>query len=246
MRRAAGFTFVEVAIVLVILGLLLGGVLKGQELVNGARVRQLIAQQEGVKAAFYGFQDRFRALPGDFSEAGALLRCATGVPCLGGNGDGVIDSSAVPRMLTSGVLSEVHEELLVWSHLTSAGFLNGNYAMLGGEATATDANSPKNAYNVHIELAHDGRFAAATATSPAKHNVKTGALIPVEVVAEVDRKIDDGNGVRGQFRYSTYQGNAVSPPSAPAAVYGPGQCVSTDGTWYVTNGELNCGGASLL
>lgn len=50
-----GFTLIEIAIVLVIIGLLLGGVLKGQELVTSARVRNLISAQDGVKAAFFGF-----------------------------------------------------------------------------------------------------------------------------------------------------------------------------------------------
>src|SRR5215510_8766093 len=64
-----GFTLIEIAIVLVIIGLLLGGVLKGQELITGARVRNLISQQDGIKAAFFGFQDRYRALPGDYASA---------------------------------------------------------------------------------------------------------------------------------------------------------------------------------
>ena len=53
---------------LVIIGLLLGGVLKGQELITSARVRNLISQQDGVKAAYFGFLDRYRALPGDYSR----------------------------------------------------------------------------------------------------------------------------------------------------------------------------------
>ena len=50
MRKQAGFTLIEIAIVLVIIGLLLGGVLKGQELITSARVRNLISQQDGIKA----------------------------------------------------------------------------------------------------------------------------------------------------------------------------------------------------
>ena len=67
MRKQTGFTLIEIAIVLVIIGLLLGGVLKGQELITSARVRNLAHTQDGIKAAFFGFQDRFRALPGDYS-----------------------------------------------------------------------------------------------------------------------------------------------------------------------------------
>ncbi|HYJ20307.1 MAG TPA: prepilin-type N-terminal cleavage/methylation domain-containing protein, partial [Burkholderiales bacterium] len=50
-RKQQGFTLIEIAIVLVIIGLLLGGILKGQELITSARVRNLISQQDGVKAA---------------------------------------------------------------------------------------------------------------------------------------------------------------------------------------------------
>ena len=79
-RNANGFTLIEIAIVLVIIGLLLGGVLKGQELITGARVRNLISQQDGIKAAFFGFQDRFRALPGDYASASTNINCPVRLP----------------------------------------------------------------------------------------------------------------------------------------------------------------------
>ena len=63
--REGGFTLVEIAIVLVIIGLLLGGILKGQELITSARVRNLADQAAAVQAAYYGFVDRYRAIPGD-------------------------------------------------------------------------------------------------------------------------------------------------------------------------------------
>ncbi len=69
--HSKGFTLIEIAIVLVLIGLLLGGVLKGQELITSARVRNLISQQDGIKAAFFGFQDRYRALPGDYARPAA-------------------------------------------------------------------------------------------------------------------------------------------------------------------------------
>src|SRR5215470_5599339 len=86
--RSKGFTLVEIAIVLVIVGLLLGGVLKGQELITSARVRNLISQQDGIKAAFFGFQDRYRALPGDYAAASANI---AGVN-IAGDGNGRIEA----------------------------------------------------------------------------------------------------------------------------------------------------------
>ena len=99
MRKQSGFTLIEIAIVLVIIGLLLGGVLKGQELIQSARVRNLISQQDGVKAAYFGFLDRFRALPGDYSKASTTI---AGVAAgSNGNNNGQIQSIADGSGLTN-------------------------------------------------------------------------------------------------------------------------------------------------
>src|SRR5258706_14251471 len=67
----SGFTLVEIAIVLVIIGLLLGGVLKGQEMITQAKIKNVINDFNGVTAAVNSYQDRYRALPGDdLSAAG--------------------------------------------------------------------------------------------------------------------------------------------------------------------------------
>jgi prepilin-type N-terminal cleavage/methylation domain-containing protein len=63
--RQAGFTLVEIAIVLVIIGLLLGGVLKGQELINSAKVKNFATDFRNVPLFIYGYQDKYKALPGD-------------------------------------------------------------------------------------------------------------------------------------------------------------------------------------
>ena len=239
-----GFTLIEIAIVLVIIGLLLGGVLKGQELITSARVRNLIAQQDGIKAAFFGFQDRFRAYPGDYASASSTLKCPTGSSCLNGNGNGIIQSDAVA--LPGGTEQQQHEEILAWMHLASAGFLNGSYTMVSGATAALDTNTPVNPYNIFLQLKYDNIYADTIGTPPNKHNLKTGAQVPVEIASEVDRKIDDGNGIRGGFRYSVYQGNAPAAPPVPAAAYAPLQCVDTTGLWFIPQGEVNCGGASLF
>jgi len=239
-RLFLGFTPIQIAIVLLIVGLLFGGVLKGQELITSARVRHLVSQQEGIKAAFFGFQDRFRARPGDYAAAARTLRCGGAPTCLNGNGNGVIETSASPA-----ADSEVHEEILVWMHLTSAGFLNGSYTMNTGEIAATDANTPKNPYNIYLQITYDTNY-TDIGTPVARHSLKTGASVPVEIIAEVDRKIDDGNGARGAFRYSTYAGNAPVAPATPAGAHVPGQCMTPTGFWFIPQGEVNCGGASLL
>jgi prepilin-type N-terminal cleavage/methylation domain-containing protein len=218
-----GFTLVEIAIVLVIIGLLLGGILKGQELITSARVRNLANQIEGIKAAFFGFQDRYRALPGDFTQATTQIPGATQNS---DNGNGQILGP---------------ESIAVWDHLSHAGFINGTYTYNAAESTATTPNNP---WNGRMQIIYDDNY-AAEAANPAtpRHNLKTGPQIPVEVLAELDRKIDGGDGaLRGTLRFSPHQGGGTAPTA--------GNCYETAGAnigiWKAGSGEANCGAAILL
>lgn len=219
-RHTQGFTLIEIAIVLVIIGLLLGGVLKGQELITGARVRNLISQQDGIKAAYFGFLDRYRALPGDYPQATTNITGAT----VNGNGNGQIEAPA----------SGTREDIAVWEHLSRAGFINGAYT---AASTYSTASGPANPYSMFLVVAYDNRYADA-ATAATRHNLKTGNQIPADILAEVDRKIDDGNAQLGTFRFSDHSATGVQPTAA--------NCQGT-GAWKVTGTvEPNCGGASLF
>ena len=87
-----GFTLIEIAIVLVIIGLLLGGILKGQELINSARVRNLADSTSGIQAAYFGFMDRYRKVPGDWAMT-AADDAIGGTINSGGNDNGRLDNS---------------------------------------------------------------------------------------------------------------------------------------------------------
>ena len=104
--RQAGFTLVEIAIVLVIIGLLLGGVLKGQSLIDSARVKNIIQQSTSLTSAVNAYQDKYRALPGDDVQGTTHAPGATG----NGNGDG-----------------QIAEYLLAPQHLALAGFITGSF-----------------------------------------------------------------------------------------------------------------------
>ena len=233
MRRSVGFTLIEIAIVLVILGLLLGGILKGQELITSARVRSLISQQDGIKAAFFGFEDRFRSPPGDYAQATININgVATSAACGNGNGNG------------NGHIETTNNEMvLAWEHLSKAGFLAQGYTCA---ATESNATTPVNPYNVYVRLIYDGTYGIASGGAP-RHNIKTGAQIPVDILAEVDRKIDDAVPYAGSFQFSAYQGNAAKAPTEGAPV--APACTSGNtiaAVWNATNNSTNCGGASLL
>ncbi len=225
-RRNQGFTLIEIAIVLVIIGLLLGGILKGQELITSARVRNLISQQDGVKAAFYGFQDRFRGLPGDYNQAKINIQGTTE----DGNGDG--------QIVTPGGGGGIVEPNLVWEHLSKAGFVNGNYTYA---ATVSPTTTPNNPYGQQVQLIWDNTYAVLNgAPQTARHNLKTGNQIPVEIIAEVDRKVDDGLPASGSFVFSTFAG-------AGAALTGCANITGVTSNWIlVTGAQQNCGGTSLF
>src|SRR3972149_7603062 len=84
--RQRGFTLVEIAIVLVIIGLLLGGILKGQQLISSARVRNMADQNSGIQAAYFGFLDRYRQVPGDMLATMAATAISSSVT-VGGTAD---------------------------------------------------------------------------------------------------------------------------------------------------------------
>ena len=76
--KQAGFTLVEIAIVLVIIGLLLGGILKGQEMITQAKIKNVVNDFNGITAAVNSYQDRYRQLPGD--DLNAATRWAARSP----------------------------------------------------------------------------------------------------------------------------------------------------------------------
>src|SRR2546423_8383967 len=89
-KRLQGFTLVEIAIVLVIIGLLLGGILKGQEMITQAKIKNVIADFSGVSAAYHGYQDRYRAIPGDDPNAATRWAAMTNPAPVAGDGNGIV------------------------------------------------------------------------------------------------------------------------------------------------------------
>ena len=236
-HRQRGFTLLEIVIVVLIVGFLLAGVLKGQEMITSAKVKRLAGQLDEVRAAYLGFQDRFKALPGDYSDANLNLDC--GGICLRGNGDSRIRANETPA---NG--SQVHEDLLVWTHLAASGFLKGDYRMIDAESLPTDTNSPKNPYQIYLQIVFDGRYGMNDGGTE-RHNLKTGGQIPVSVLIELDRKVDDGKPYKGALQFSTYQGNSAASPTEG----GGSTCtnaIDLESDWNLQGGNTNCGAATLM
>lgn len=190
-KKQSGFTLIEIAIVLVIIGLLLGGVLKGQELINTARVRALNNTVDGITAAWFSFQDRYRAYPGDYSAATTNI-LATAV---NGDGNGIVGD-------LGGANNEA-ERLQVWIHLEAAGYIVGNFTPTVGAIANNDeyacpiATCPDNGFGTGMVLSYGQEDQASTIDA---HELITGRGIPVEVLAELDRKVDDGLSTTGAMQ----------------------------------------------
>ncbi len=117
-QRQSGFTLVEIAIVLVIIGLLLGGVLKGQELINSAKAKSIITDFRNTATMIAAYQDRFRALPGDDASAQTHLGTTN---TTNGDGDGLIEGA-----WNSVGADATNESAYVWQHLRLANLASGS------------------------------------------------------------------------------------------------------------------------
>jgi len=229
-----GFTLVEIAIVLVIIGLLLGGILKGQELITNAKVRNVADQQNAVKAAVYAFQDRYRALPGDFTQGNASIPNSV---------------AACDAATSNAKIDTAKKAICAWHHLANAGFISCAVCSTdhSGDSEPASTNSPVNAFNGAMALYWDKDFNDAAGTATEVNNLKSGSQIPSSVLAEVDRKIDDGNPSTGTFRFSN---NGTSMPSNLTS--GAGKCTgngsgsATSPLWSQATSESNCGAATFM
>ena len=201
MKKTQGFTLVEIAIVLVIIGLLLGGILKGQEMITQAKIKNLIADFSGISAAYHGYQDRYRAIPGD--DATAATRWAG---AFGGDSNGVVAGAynvTCPDIIASGSA----ESCKWWDHLRRAGFVAGS----GGR-------QPFNAVTGMIGVQTGSGTGSGTALGGFSGLIVCSANLPDKIAIAVDTQMDDGVPGAGTVRGVTQsQPNPTVDGSTTAA-----------------------------
>jgi prepilin-type N-terminal cleavage/methylation domain-containing protein len=194
-----GFTLVEIAIVLVIIGLLLGGVLKGQEMITQAKIKNLINDFNGVTVAVTSYQDRYRALPGD--DPNADTRWTTQAPAKG-DGNGTV--GGVYNDTTSAPNTANGESRLFWQHLRIAGFVPGQTVAPGA------LQQPLNAAGGMI-----GVESGAVGTNGMGFTslIVCFSNLPEKVASAVDGQMDDAVPNTGQVRAQLQ--STANPPTAP-------------------------------
>lgn len=208
-KQQAGFTLVEIAIVLVIIGLLLGGVLKGQELINSAKVKNFANDFRNIPLFIYGYQDRFRAIPGDDAAVATHLGAAATLATTpaGSVGNGTINGNWDTVTLTD-------ESMLFWQHVRLANLAAGSTTVAAdatywpvnadGGRIGIEAGSSNFVQNINAAGAGNGTFLQGAYVI-----CSTGIL--GRFALQLDTTLDDGNPQTGSLR-------VVGPAHARGAI----------------------------
>lgn len=170
-----GFTLIEIAIVLVVIGLLLGGILKGQEMITQGKIRSIEKELDGIAVAVLGYQDRYKALPGD--DSGAKGRWPDAAD---GDADGNLEG-AFNSITTD------DESRTLWNHLRRSGLISG---------AADSQEQPANAIG--------GKTGIQNNLSDGTKTLITGLVVcttnlPAKIANSIDAQRDDGNPDKGSI-----------------------------------------------
>jgi prepilin-type N-terminal cleavage/methylation domain-containing protein len=192
-KRNHGFTLVEIAIVLVIIGLLIGGILRGQELITTARVRTVISQGTSFKAAYYLFLDRYKYMPGDLTQQQATA-------LLGSTGLGASAPS-------DGIIT-YPDGLVTLQNLAVAGLITCPTCLTvtAADGPSTPTNTLTNQFGYPMYFTNwwgkaDSEGYLAPSDQPLRPILYTGYGMSFNMLSEVDRKVDEGSPAAGDFRY---------------------------------------------
>jgi prepilin-type N-terminal cleavage/methylation domain-containing protein len=207
-----GFTLVEIAIVLVIIGLLLGGILKGQEMITQAKIKNIIADFSGISAAYHGYQDRYRAIPGDDPQAAG--RWTTPTAATSGNGNGQV---AGTYNNANAACTTAVESCSWWDHLRRAGFVAGSGVTQPFNAVTGLIGVQTGDGGATIGPALGGAAGAGGFSSL----IICSANMPDKIATATDTQMDDGQRTAGSVRGILQTApNPVIPADATGAAVG--------------------------
>ncbi len=208
-KSQSGFTLVEIAIVLVIIGLLLGGILKGQEMITQAKIKNIVNDFNGITAAMNSYQDRYRAIPGDDRNAATRWTTLALPAAAVSNGDGQI-AGLYNNQLGATAATAVQESNTFWWHLRAAGFVPG--ATTGVAAGLQPNNAVNGILGVETGV-------AATSGLGFVSVIICTSNLPDKVAIAVDTQMDDGAPAAGQVRGQLQTAPNPNTDAAGVAAY---------------------------
>ena len=205
-KNQGGFTLVELALVMIIIGLLIGGILKGQELIANSQITATISQVQAINASVSTFRGKYKSFPGDLPDPTVRLRDCNAAPCNdGGDGNGRIDTPALgdaPTLTSEGVIA--------FAHIGAADLLSG--IDITGSQLAMGSALPEARIGGGFWLGHTADGSAVgglTGLKPGHYMILNGVVgavggvnggITTTQAAQVDRKLDDGSPLNGDVQ----------------------------------------------
>ncbi len=203
-----GFTLVEISIVMIIIGLLIGGIFGGIRLIDNANVQKTIQDLKAVESSTLSFRDAYRALPGDIRNANTRLPNCTVAPCsTSGDGNRRIGTAGYSTAWGDAVIATT-ENATFWHHLHAADFLSmgikNTTDMNVGEGTpeaAIGGGYKLSAFIAAFHLPNTVIFQDMIIFNTTDVTALFGATqtsTPCSIIATIDRKIDDGFTVNGR------------------------------------------------
>ena len=185
-----GFTLIDIAVVLLIIGCLFGGVLKAQELVRGTKIKRFIADFRNTATMLLAYESEFKALPGDDPLAASRFPGATTASTPKGLiGNGVINGAWDTTNATD-------ETCLIWQHLRFAALASGSTAV---NCASDSGYWPRNVAGGQIGVQSNAAFTTIAGAMPGSFVICSKNILG-KYVLSIDAALDDGNPATGSVR----------------------------------------------
>lgn len=198
-----GFTLIEIAVVLVIIGLLIGGILQGTELIDNSRIKKAGGDFQGIATAYVSYQDRYQRLPGDDGNTAAIqARGGDWTVVTGGNNNGALFARRT-QTFTGG-----DENDQFWQHLRAAGYISGDASLV------TLASLPRNAFSGLLGVTTEAVLGGLGGIKLCMSQV------PGKAASALDLQTDDGEPDTGSLRANVgTTGTNTAPATTAATAY---------------------------